>query len=165
MLWAPSRIAFFTASGFLDTPSETYDSFASSKWLIVQEKSDQEMPPRAALQPHHQRVVLHTGQNVDDLSGNLCDANASVPAAVHEPTGLRGAEWMAIKPLLSRALIGDPSAAMEAAHRIAERLNKHSGHESLWRGEVMPGAGLIFSRSRQGMDERYLIDSALLLDM
>jgi hypothetical protein len=69
---------------------------------------------------------------------------------------------MAIKPLLSRALLGDPNAATEAAHRIAKRLNEHSGHEPLWQGEVMPGEGLVFSRRHKGFEERHLIDAALL---
>jgi hypothetical protein len=37
-----------------------------------------------------------------------------------------------------------------------------SGHECLWKSEVMPGVGLVFSRTGHGIDERYLIDAALV---
>jgi len=71
-------------------------------------------------------------------------------------------EWAAVEPLLSTAMLGNPNAAIEAAHRIAERLNEHSEQERLWHGEVIAGVGLVFSRNRQGIGERYLIDAALL---
>jgi hypothetical protein len=105
------------------------------------------------------------------LIGNVWEAAVAVPTASREPIrlrraiGLTGTEWMAVKALLSKSLIGDPIAAITAAKRITERLNEHSEHEHLWRGEVMPGMGLVFSRSRQGIEERYLIDTALLLDL
>jgi len=35
-------------------------------------------------------------------------------------------------------------------------------HERNWLGEVISGEGLVLSRSRQGVDERRLIDAALL---
>ena len=76
--------------------------------------------------------------------------------------GLTDTEWAAVEPLLSTALLADPNAAMEAAHRIAERLNEQSEQERLWHGEVIAGVGLVFSRNRQGIGERYLIDAALL---
>jgi site-specific DNA recombinase len=108
---------------------------------------------------------VHGWGPIGDLSGNLWEATVAVPTALLEPTQLRWAEWMAVKSLLSKALLGNPIAAMEAAHRIAERLNEHSEQERLWRGEVMPGEGLVFSRTRQGVSERYLIDAALLLGL
>jgi len=40
---------------------------------------------------------------------------------------------------LSPALLGNPNAAIEAAHRIAERLNEQSEQERLWHGEVIAG--------------------------
>ena len=99
------------------------------------------------MQVYPERAPREINSCSRDLSGNLWEATVPVPAAAHEPAGLRGAEWRAIKPLLSRALIGDPSAAIEAAGRIAQRLNEHSGHEPLCRGGVMPGEGLVFSRA------------------
>jgi hypothetical protein len=77
--------------------------------------------------------------------------------------GLADIELAAVKSLLSKALIDDPTAAIDAAQCIAERLNEHSEDERLWHGEVMPGVGLVFRRPRQGVTERHLIDSATLL--
>jgi hypothetical protein len=59
-------------------------------------------------------------------------------------------------------LLSNPNAAFEAAHRIAERHNEQSEQERLWHGEVIAGVGLVFSRHRQGISKRYLIDAALL---
>jgi hypothetical protein len=84
-------------------------------------------------------------------------------STVDNEVGLTDPEWAAVKPLLSTALLADPNAAIEAVHRIVERLNEQSEHEPLWHGEVMPGEGLVFSRTRQGINERYLIDAATLL--
>jgi len=73
------------------------------------------------------------------------------------------AEQAAIAGALSAALLADPNRAIEAAHATAERLNRLAvEHERNWRGEVIAGEGLVLSRSRQGIDERYLIDAALL---
>jgi DNA gyrase subunit B len=77
------------------------------------------------------------------------------------------AEQAAIAGALSAALLADPSRATEAAHATAERLNRLlPEHERNWRGEVVDGpsgfAGLVLSRTRQGVDERRLIDAALL---
>jgi DNA gyrase subunit B len=73
------------------------------------------------------------------------------------------AEQAAIAGALSAALLADPNRAIEAAHATAERLNRlATEHERNWRGEVIAGEGLVLSRSRQGIEERYLIDAALL---
>src|SRR5271166_5125105 len=72
-------------------------------------------------------------------------------------------EQAAIAGALSAALLADPNRAIEAAHRTAERLNLLAPeHERLWQGEVIAGEGLVLSRTRQGVGERYLIDAALL---
>jgi len=72
-------------------------------------------------------------------------------------------EQAAIAGALSAALLGDPNRAIAAAHRTAERLNLLAPeHERLWLGEVIAGEGLVLSRTRQGVGERHLIDSALL---
>ena len=73
------------------------------------------------------------------------------------------AEQAAIAGALSAALLADPNRAIAAAHVIAERLNRLlPEHERNWLGEVISGEGLVLSRSRQGVDERRLIDAALL---
>jgi DNA gyrase subunit B len=73
------------------------------------------------------------------------------------------AEQAAIAGALSASLLADPNRAIEAAHATAERLNGLAlEHERSWRGEVIAGEGLVLSRTRQGIDERRLIDAALL---
>src|SRR4029077_11384793 len=72
-------------------------------------------------------------------------------------------EQAAIAGALSGAVLADPNRAIVALHRIAERLNLLAPeHERLWQGEVIAGEGLVLSRTRQGVAERYLIDAALL---
>ena len=72
-------------------------------------------------------------------------------------------EQAAIAGALSAELAGAPDLALEAVHRVAERLNLLAPeHERLWQGEVIGGEGLVLSRTRQGVGERYLIDAALL---
>src|SRR5215472_6964217 len=73
------------------------------------------------------------------------------------------AEQAAIAGALSAALLADPNRAIAAALATAERLNRLlPEHERNWRGEVIAGEGLVLSRTRQGVDERRLIDAALL---
>jgi DNA gyrase subunit B len=72
-------------------------------------------------------------------------------------------EQAAIAGALSVALLADPNRAIEAAHLTAERLNRLAPeHERNWQGEVIAAEGLVLSRTRQGVDERRLIDAALL---
>src|SRR5438477_551590 len=76
-------------------------------------------------------------------------------------------EQAAIAGALSAGLLADPNRAIDAAHTTAERLNRLAPeHERSWQGEVIAGAeghwGLVFRRTRQGVDERHLIDAALL---
>jgi DNA gyrase subunit B len=72
-------------------------------------------------------------------------------------------EQAAIAGTLSAALLVDPNRAIEAAHATAERLNRlATEHERNWRGEVIAGEGLVLSRAHQGIEERRLIDAALL---
>jgi DNA gyrase subunit B len=72
-------------------------------------------------------------------------------------------EQAAIAGALAAGILGDPNRAIEAAHRTAERLNRMiEGPDGQWRGEVIAGEGLVFSRTRQGVDERRLIDAAML---
>jgi len=73
------------------------------------------------------------------------------------------AEQAAIAGALSASLLADPNRAIETAHLTAERLNRLAPeHERNWHGEVIAGEGLVLSRTHQGIDERRLIDAALL---
>jgi DNA gyrase subunit B len=73
------------------------------------------------------------------------------------------AEQAAIAGALSATLLADPNRAIEAAYLTAERLNRLAPeHERNWQGEVIAGEGLVLSRTHQGVDERRLIDAALL---
>jgi DNA gyrase subunit B len=76
-------------------------------------------------------------------------------------------EQAAIAGALAAGLLADPNRAIEMAHRTADRLNALSGGtgagpDGQWQGEVIAGEGLVFSRTRQGVGERRLIDAALL---
>src|SRR5437868_3210239 len=72
-------------------------------------------------------------------------------------------EQAAIAGALAAGILADPNRAIEAAHATAERLNRLAPeHERNWRGEVIAGEGLVLSRTHQGVDERHLIDAALL---
>ena len=73
-------------------------------------------------------------------------------------------EQAALAGALAAGLLVDPNRAIEMAHRTADRLNRLSdgGPNGQWQGEVIAGEGLVFSRTRQGVGERRLIDAALL---
>jgi DNA gyrase subunit B len=72
-------------------------------------------------------------------------------------------EQAAIAGAMSAQLLDAPDAALEAVGRVVGRLNLLAPeHERLWQGDVIPGEGLVLSRTRQGVGERYLIDAALL---
>jgi DNA gyrase subunit B len=72
-------------------------------------------------------------------------------------------EQAAIAGALSGGILADPNRAIEAARRIADRLNLIAEPpDTPWQGSVIAGEGLVFSRTRQGLDERRLIDAALL---
>jgi DNA gyrase subunit B len=77
------------------------------------------------------------------------------------------AEQAAIAGALAAGLDGDPNRAIDAARRTADRLNMIADHpdggpDGRWQSEVNARAGLVFSRTRQGVDERRLIEWALL---
>jgi DNA gyrase subunit B len=80
---------------------------------------------------------------------------------------LEVAEQAAIAGALSAGLLADSERASAAVHATAERLNHLAAeHERNWHGEVVAGpsgpGGLVLSRSRQGVEERRLIDAAVL---
>jgi DNA gyrase subunit B len=72
-------------------------------------------------------------------------------------------EQAAIAGALAAGILGDPNRAIDAAHHTAERMTGlNVGPDGAWRGDVIAGEGLVFSRSVQGVDERRLIDAALI---
>src|SRR5829696_5171751 len=72
-------------------------------------------------------------------------------------------EQAAIAGALAAGLDGNPNRAIDAAHRAADRLNRIAdGIDGRWGSEVNARGGLIFSRNRQGVDERRLVEWALL---
>jgi DNA gyrase subunit B len=72
-------------------------------------------------------------------------------------------EQAAIAGALAAGLLNDPNRAIEATHRITERLNRLAdGAEGQWEGEFNAIDGLVFSRTRQGVGERRVIDRLLL---
>ena len=76
-------------------------------------------------------------------------------------------EQAAIAGALAGGILADPNRAIAAAHQTAERLNVLiDGPDGQWRGDLIAGPGdqrgLVLSRSVQGVDERRLIDAALL---
>ncbi len=74
-------------------------------------------------------------------------------------------EQAALAGALAAGILVDPNRAIEMAHRTADRLNRLAdggGPDAQWQGEVIAGEGLVFSRTRQGVGERRLIDAALL---
>jgi DNA gyrase subunit B len=73
-------------------------------------------------------------------------------------------EQAALAGALAAGILADPNRAIEMAHRTADRLNmlEGDGPDGRWQGEVIAGEGLVFSRTRQGVGERRLIDAALL---
>jgi DNA gyrase subunit B len=73
-------------------------------------------------------------------------------------------EQAAIAGALGAGIPGDPARSIAAAHRTAERLNRlgNPAQDGTWQGEVIAGEGLVFSRTKQGVGERRLIDAALL---
>ena len=76
-------------------------------------------------------------------------------------------EQAAIAGALAADLLADPSQALDAAHRTALRLNLLAPEaERSWQGEIATSAagveGLVLARTRQGVDERRLIEAALM---
>jgi DNA gyrase subunit B len=73
-------------------------------------------------------------------------------------------EQAAIAGALGAGIPGDPARSIDAARRTAARLNRlgNPAQDGTWQGEVIAGEGLVFSRTKQGVGERRLIDAALL---
>jgi DNA gyrase subunit B len=72
-------------------------------------------------------------------------------------------EQAAIAGALAAGLLDNPNRAIDAAHRIAERLNRLVGDaEGQWQGEFNAMDGLVLSRTTRGVGERRIIDRMLL---
>jgi DNA gyrase subunit B len=77
--------------------------------------------------------------------------------------GIEIVEQAAIAGALAPALFAEPDRAINAARATAERLNRLAPEpERGWQGAVIDNEGLVLSRNRQGIEERNLIDAALL---
>jgi DNA gyrase subunit B len=64
---------------------------------------------------------------------------------------------------IAGALASDPGRAAEAAGRTADRLNQiDEPQNGIWQGEANATADMIFSRIKQGVGERRLLEAALL---
>jgi len=72
-------------------------------------------------------------------------------------------EQAAIAGALAAGLLDNPNRAIDAAHRIAERLNRLVDEaEGQWQGEFNAMDGLVLSRTTRGVGERRIIDRMLL---
>jgi DNA gyrase subunit B len=107
----------------------------------------------------------------NDLRALLDEARGqrrSLQALVAKVGSIEVIEQAAIAGALGTDVVGDPVAALEAARRTAARLNLLAPEaERNWHGEIATGSsgrveGLVLARSRQGVDERRLIEEALL---
>jgi DNA gyrase subunit B len=106
----------------------------------------------------------------NDLRALLDEARAQrrwLQALAAKVGSIEVVEQAAIAGALSADLPSDPERALAAAHRTAERLNRLAPEaERSWQGEVVSSTsgfgGLVLARSRQGIDERRLIEAALL---
>jgi DNA gyrase subunit B len=92
----------------------------------------------------------------------------SLQALMPKVGNIEVVEQAAIAGALSADLLADAGAALTAARRTAERLNRLGPEaERTWHGEIVESAsgsveGLVLARTRQGVDERRLIEAALL---
>ena len=111
--------------------------------------------------------VERAGNDLRDLLEQARTARRWLQPLAARLGSVEVAEQAAIAGALSAILLDDPARAVEAAHALAERLNHLAPeHERTWRGEVVAGPtgieGIALSRTRQGVEERRLIDAALL---
>ena len=106
----------------------------------------------------------------NDLHALLDEARVqrrSLQALAAKVGNIEVVEQAAIARALSADLLADPARALEAARRTAARLNLLAPEtERNWQGEIVTGSagveGLVLARTRQGVDERRLIEAALL---
>jgi DNA gyrase subunit B len=107
--------------------------------------------------------VERAGLDLRDLLAAARGYRRSLQPLATKAGSIEIVEQAAIAGALSPALLADPERAIAAVRATAERLNGLAPeHERSWQGAVIAGEGLVLSRSRQGIDERRLIDAALL---
>jgi DNA gyrase subunit B len=112
--------------------------------------------------------VQHDGaeRGARDLEGMLNvarNARRLLQPLARKSGSLRVVEQMAIEGVLDPALPRDPARAAEAGARVAARLDALSPEgERGWRGTPVEGEGWIFERTVFGVQERHLVDAALL---
>ena len=106
------------------------------------------------------------GNDLRELLDHARTARRWVQPLAQKVGNLDVVEQAAIAGALAAGLPADPTRAIEIARQTAERLNRladgEGGPGALWQSEVIAGEGLVFSRTRQGVGERRLIDAALL---
>ncbi|HXC90512.1 MAG TPA: DNA topoisomerase (ATP-hydrolyzing) subunit B [Stellaceae bacterium] len=118
-------------------------------------------------------LTQHDGveRAANDLRALLDEARGqrrSLQALMPKVGNIEVVEQAAIAGALSADLLADAGAALTAARRTAERLNRLGPEaERTWHGEIVESAsgsveGLVLARTRQGVDERRLIEAALL---
>jgi DNA gyrase subunit B len=115
-------------------------------------------------------AVLHQHDGGQRAAGDLRDLleqarlqRRSALALAAKVGNVAVVEQAAIAGALAAGILADPNRAIAAAHQTAERLNMLvEAPDMRWRGDVIAGEGLVLSRSVQGVDERRLIDAALL---
>jgi DNA gyrase subunit B len=72
-------------------------------------------------------------------------------------------EQAAIAALLNPGLLEDKDKARDAVRSLAARLDRLAPEvERGWAGELVPGEGLVLTRTRHGVGERRVLDGALL---
>ncbi len=107
--------------------------------------------------------VERAANDLRDLLEQARVQRRSVQALAAKVGDLAVVEQAAMAGALSPSIFADPNRAIEAVHRTAERLDRLAAeHERNWQGTVIAGEGLVLSRTRQGVDERRLIDAAVL---
>jgi DNA gyrase subunit B len=106
----------------------------------------------------------------NDLRALLDEARGqrrSLQALAVKVGNIEVVEQAAIAGALSADLLGDEAPALAAAQRTADRLNLLAPEvERNWQGEIVTSLsrieGLVLARTRQGVEERRLIEAALL---
>jgi DNA gyrase subunit B len=111
--------------------------------------------------------VERAANDLRALLGEARGQRRSLQALAAKVGSIEVVEQAAIAGALSAELPGDPGQSLDAARRTAERLNMlAAAAERSWGGEIVTNSagveGLVLARTRQGVEERRLIETALL---
>ena len=107
-----------------------------------------------------------SGNDLRSLLEQARTLRRSVQSLAAKVGSMEVVEQAAIAGALAAGLDGDPNRAIDAARRTVERLNTiNQGPDGPWQYEVNALGGLIFSRNRQGVEERRLVEWSLLRSM